>query len=79
MACDHFKALELAKEGEWDQAHRLVQSHSDRLSCLIHAYLHRVEGDLSNARYWYRRAGESMPDNLLDAELERLQKAIDSN
>ncbi len=79
MACDHFKALELAKEGEWDQAHQLVQSHSDRLSCLIHAYLHRVEGDLSNARYWYRRAGESMPDNLLDAELERLQKAIDSN
>lgn len=79
MACDHFKALKLAKDGKWDQAHQLVQSHSDRLSCLIHAYLHRVEGDLSNASYWYRRAGESMPDNTLDAELDRLQKAIDSN
>lgn len=79
MACDHAKALELAKAGKWDEAHRMVQSHSDRISCLIHAYLHRVEGDLSNARYWYRRADESMPDNTLDAELERLQKAIDSN
>jgi hypothetical protein len=39
---------------------------------LIHAYLHRVEGDLSNAAYWYRQAGETMPDNELDEELARL-------
>jgi hypothetical protein len=77
MACDHFKALNFAKAGKWDQAHQIVQRHSDRMSCLIHAYLHRVEGDLSNARYWYRRAGENMPDITLEAELSRLYETID--
>ncbi len=78
MACDHLKALDLAKAGKWDQAHQLVQRHSDRMSCLIHAYLHRVEGDLSNARYWYGRAGENMRENTLEAELSRLYDAIGS-
>ena len=51
MAYDPLKALDLARAGKWDEAHEQVQPHSDRESCLIHAYLHRVEGDLSNARY----------------------------
>lgn len=76
MAGDHLKALELAKDGKWNEAHRLIQRHSDRLSCLIHGYLHRVEGDLSNAKYWYRRADETMPENSLEQELNRLYKAI---
>jgi len=78
MACDHFKALDLAKDGNWDAAHELVQPHSDRMSCLIHGYLHRVEGDLGNARYWYRRADEEMPDNTLEEELSRLYEAVNS-
>jgi hypothetical protein len=49
-----------------------VQDRSDRLSCLIHACLHRVEGDPGNARYWYAEAGETMPQNSLEEELERL-------
>lgn len=76
MTCDHAQALALAKAGQWDAAHDLVQPHSDRDSCLIHAYLHRVEGDHSNARYWYRKAGESIPNNTLEEELERLFAAI---
>ena len=76
MACDHIKALDLSKAGKWNEAHRLIQRHSDRLSCLIHAYLHRLEGDLSNARYWYRRAEESMPDHTLEEELSRLYQAV---
>lgn len=75
MTVDHLKALELTKEGKWDEAHGLIQGHSDRLSCLIHGYLHRVEGDLSNARYWYRRADETMLDNTLEEEWERLYEA----
>lgn len=54
----------------------MVQPYTDTLSCLIHGYLHRVEGDLSNARYWYRRAGEDMPDNSLDREMRRLRDRI---
>lgn len=76
MTCDHAKALALAKAGQWDAAHDLVQPYSDRHSCLIHAYLHRVEGDNSNARYWYRQAGEPMPANTLEEELARLCAAI---
>ena len=72
MKCDHIKALDLAREGKWDEAHKLVQQYSDKLSCLIHAYLHRVEGDMGNAQYWYDRVSEDMPNNTLDEELNRL-------
>lgn len=72
MGCDHVKALDLAKHGKWDAAHNLVQPFSDKLSCLIHGYLHRVEGDMGNARYWYSRADAEMPNNTLEEELERL-------
>lgn len=78
MACDHIKALDLARDGQWDAAHDMVQPHYDRDSCLIHAYLHRVEGDLSNARYWYRQAGAAMPHNTLPEELNRLYDVMSS-
>jgi hypothetical protein len=68
----HPHALQLIQNGEWDAAHRLVQDYPDSLSCQIHGYLHRIEGDLTNACYWYRRAGLDMPDNSLDEELKRL-------
>ena len=43
--------------GKWDAAHNLVQQHeNDRTAAWIHAVLHKIEGDLDNARYWYRRA-----------------------
>ena len=72
MECDHIKALNLARDGKWDESHRYIQSYSDQLSCLIHAYLHRVEDDLSNANYWYKRADVNMPNNSLEDELNRL-------
>lgn len=76
MAVNHSKILAMADRGHWDEAHESVQPYSDRLSCLIHAYLHRVEGDLSNARYWYGRAGEKMPANTIDEEMTRLRALI---
>ncbi len=72
MSVDYDTILNLVKQGEWDRAHREVQAYTDQYSCLIHGYLHRVEGDLSNARYWYRRAETEMPDNSLEEELDRL-------
>jgi hypothetical protein len=76
MVINHIEVLDLAREGCWDLAHQRVQPHTDRLSCLIHAYLHRVEGDNGNARYWYNRAGSSMPANTLDEELARLYSLV---
>ena len=49
MTADHQKALDLAKTGHWEEAHAIAQKHGDELSCQIHGYLHRVEGDLDNA------------------------------
>lgn len=77
MESDHIKALDLARDGNWDESHHLVQQYSDNLSCLIHAYLHRVEGDIGNAKYWYRHAGVEMPDNTLEEELNRLYEMTD--
>jgi len=42
--------------GEWDTAHDLAQAQDDPDGAWVHAWLHRIEGDLSNADYWYRRA-----------------------
>jgi hypothetical protein len=72
MGCDHIKALDFARKGNWGESHELVQQYSDKLSCLIHAYLHRLEGDISNSKYWYRQAGTDMPNNTLEDEIDRL-------
>jgi hypothetical protein len=54
-------------KGDWHKAHSLIDSLDDRNSCWVHAYLHREEGDISNANYWYRRAGKQNPGvNLQD-------------
>jgi hypothetical protein len=76
VKCDHKKVLDLAKAGDWDASHKLVQVHSDNLSCLIHGYLHRVEGDLGNAAYWYGRGGTKLPGNELEAEWQRLYAKV---
>ena len=50
------EAVELAEQGFWDDAHRIVQQIDDPISHWLHANLHREEGDLDNAKYWYHRA-----------------------
>jgi hypothetical protein len=47
--------------GDWETAHQLIQDEPGANAALLHAYLHRVEGDNGNAAYWYHKAGEKMP------------------
>jgi hypothetical protein len=62
----------LAKD-DWQQAHKVVQAHEDDANCnWVHAHLHRQEGDLSNARGWYQRAGRAMPSGPLKEEWDAL-------
>ncbi len=55
------KALWLDAKGDWQKSHELVQDLEMKEAAWIHAYLHRKEGDESNARYWYSRAGKIFP------------------
>ena len=55
---DLAQACDLALAGQWDAAHAIVQAdEDDATSCWVHAVLHKIEGDATNARYWYRQAG----------------------
>ncbi|MCK1365907.1 hypothetical protein [Bradyrhizobium sp. 62] len=65
-----------AAKGDWDQAHRIVQDESSREAAWVHAYLHRVEGDLGNAGYWYRQAGQPVATDSLEAEWQRIVDAL---
>ena len=59
--------------GDWDAAHELAQTHDDAEGAWVHAWLHRIEGDLGNADYWYRRAGRPLRrDNTRNEGLEIL-------
>ena len=57
-----------AKVGNWDKAHKIVQDIGDRNASWIHAWLHRMDGDNSNAQYWYSRAGRHFFNGPLDDE-----------
>ena len=69
-------ALWWAGKGEWDRAHALVMDDGSREAAWVHAYLHRVEGDLGNAGYWYRRAQKPVAQDALEAEWERIVSAL---
>ena len=62
MNQDLNKALTLCRDGKWDDAHKIVQKIDSREACWLHAIIHREEGDLSNARYWYSRASRALPE-----------------
>lgn len=73
------QALDLAVAGSWDAAHTIVQrDEADPTAAWIHAVLHKIEGDLGNARYWYRRAGRmEHVDDAPPAELAAIRAALD--
>lgn len=70
------RALWFDAHGDWDAAHRCVDERADPDSMWVHAYLHRKEGDLWNAGYWYRRAGKPFCGGALDAEWREIAAAL---
>lgn len=72
----YLQALELERDGDWARAHRIVQEINTAEAAWIHAYLHRVEGDLDNAAYWYRRAGRPECRTSLETEWQDLHHAL---
>lgn len=72
----YLKALWYDAKGNWKTAHSLVDELEDKDACWVHTYLHRKEGDISNAGYWYARAGKKRPAISLDEEWEQLVRVF---
>jgi C1A family cysteine protease len=71
------KAIKLAKAGDWNASHHIVQDYSDSTACWIHAALHKIEGDESNSRYWYARCNASFEDYTeINEELDAIEKFL---
>lgn len=70
------RALWHDMRGNWDEAHRVAQDVDDETGAWVHAYLHRKEGDLSNASYWYRRAGRPVATGSLEEEWRSIVSAL---
>lgn len=70
------RALWHCAHGEWDRAHVLVQDDESQDAAWVHAHLHRVEGDLNNAGYWYRHAGKPVSRAPLEEERAAMTAAL---
>jgi len=74
------KALALLRKGNWEAAHRIVQQDEESpLACWAHGIVHLMEGDTSNARYWYREAKRAFPrqPSIAD-EIDSLDAALNA-
>jgi hypothetical protein len=69
-------ALWWAAKDDWARAHDIVMNEGGKDCAWVHAYLHRVEGDLDNARYWYRQAGQPAASAPLKQEWEGIVRAL---
>ena len=70
------EALWHLAKGDWDRAHKVAQAEDDQDGAWVHAHLHRVEGDESNAGYWYRKAGQPHAEVSLEAEWDEIARAL---
>lgn len=76
MTLDLRRAVKLLESGDWQAAHAIVQEDEDsRLFCWAHGIVHIMEGDRSNARYWYRKAGRPFDQGTSAAEEIKALKA----
>jgi hypothetical protein len=62
--------------GDWERAHGVAQEIDDESGAWVHGYLHRKEGDIGNARYWYQRARVATASGPLDAEWRAIVEAL---
>jgi hypothetical protein len=75
---DLLEALSLLEKGDWRAAHEIVQQDEESpLACWAHGIVHLMEGDLPNARYWYREARRAFPDApSVPGEISALRKSL---
>ena len=71
------EAVNMLENQDWQAAHAILQSDSSRLACWAHGIVHLMEGDRSNAAYWYGRADRELSDSSdIERELSKLKAEI---
>jgi hypothetical protein len=70
------EALVLLAAGDWDGAHALVQDENSAEAAWVHGHLHRVDGDVENARYWYAKAEKPVAAGDLETERRAIETAL---
>lgn len=70
------EALWYDAKGNWESSHNIAQDIHTKDGSWIHAYLHRKEGDIGNAGYWYSRADRTIPNVSLEQEWEEITKEL---
>ena len=72
------RALAHLEAGAWQEAHEIVQADESKLAAWLHGIVHTLEGDLDNARYWYRRVRRPFPGAAaVDQEIAAARQALD--
>ena len=75
---DLARAVEHLAKREWQAAHEIVQQDESALAAWLHGIVHTLEGDLENARYWYRRAKRAFPGaEAVEREIADARRALD--
>jgi hypothetical protein len=72
----YLQSLWYDAKGDWNRSHDIIQNIEDKTAAWVHAYLHRKEGDIGNADYWYRRAGRTRPNKTLEEEWKNIAEAL---
>jgi hypothetical protein len=71
------RAVELLETGAWQQAHEIVQKDESTTAAWLHGIVHTLEGDLDNARYWYKRAKREFPGKAaVSEEIAAARRAV---
>jgi hypothetical protein len=73
---DALQALWFDAQGDWDKAHEHAQNDHTRAGSWVHAYLHRKEGDVSNAGYWYTRAARPLAEGSSGEEWQAIAREL---
>lgn len=70
-------AIRHLQRGDWEKAHSIVQNDNTDMGCWAHGIVHMLEGDIGNARYWFRRAGRTFPrERDASAEIDALVRTL---
>jgi len=77
---EHRRALAHLRRREWQKAHEIVMDLEDKVAFHMHGLVHRLEGDMENARYWYAKAGVPLSRSLrLASELKKIESELETS